>query len=89
MRTALGGGIGPGLQSDLRGFPADLAMVPLFAVGEILPGGVFKVLHGTDVGPGTHSEPAGYRPIRLRPRQSYTRKHPKLHFYNLDLDELI
>lgn len=35
----------------LRGFPADLAMVPLFAVGEVLPVGAFELLHGANVGP--------------------------------------
>lgn len=40
-----------GGHEHLRGFPADLAMVPLFAVGEVLLVGAFELLHGTNVGP--------------------------------------
>lgn len=34
---------------DSRGFPTDLAVVPLFAVGEVFLVGAFELLHGTDV----------------------------------------
>lgn len=34
---------------DSRGFPADLAVVPLFAVGEVLLIGSFQLLHGANV----------------------------------------
>lgn len=36
---------------DSRGFSADLAMVPLFAVGEVFLVGAFELLHGTNIGP--------------------------------------
>lgn len=35
--------------SDSRGLAADLAMVPLFAVGEIFLIGSFYLLHGTNI----------------------------------------
>ena len=35
---------------------ADLAMVPLLAVGEILLAGAFELLHGADVGPEGHRD---------------------------------
>lgn len=34
---------------DSRGFSTDLAMVPLFAVGEIFLVGAFKLLHGANI----------------------------------------
>lgn len=36
---------------DSRGFSTDLAMVPLFAVGEVFLVGAFELLHGTNIGP--------------------------------------
>lgn len=36
---------------DSRGFSTDLAMVPLFAVGEVFLVGAFELLHGANVGP--------------------------------------
>lgn len=36
-------------ESDSRGLAADLAVVPLFAVGEVFLVGAFKLLHGTNV----------------------------------------
>lgn len=38
-------------RSDSRGFSTDLAMVPLFAVGEIFLIGAFQLLHGTNIRP--------------------------------------
>lgn len=43
-------------EQHLRGRPTDLAMVPLFTVGEVLPVGAFQVLHGTNIGPETDQE---------------------------------
>lgn len=41
--------------SHSRGLAADLSMVPLLAVGEVLLIGAFNLLHGTNVGPaGEH-----------------------------------
>lgn len=34
---------------DSRGFPADLAVVPLFTVGEVFLIGAFDLLHGTNI----------------------------------------
>lgn len=38
-------------ESDSRGLSADLAMVPLFAVGEVFLVGAFELLHGANVRP--------------------------------------
>lgn len=38
------------LVSDSRGFATDLAMVPLFAVGEVFLVSAFDLLHRTDIG---------------------------------------
>lgn len=40
-----------GGREHLRGLPADLSMVPLSAVGEVLLVGALELLHGTNVGP--------------------------------------
>lgn len=37
------------MASDSRGFAADLAVVPLFAVGEIFLISAFQLLHGTNI----------------------------------------
>lgn len=38
------------MASDSRGFATDLAVVPLFAVGEIFLISAFQLLHGTNIG---------------------------------------
>lgn len=53
---------------DSRGLAADLPVVPLLAVGEVLLVGSFELLHGTHIGPGTE-------PTRTKIRSGSTPGH--------------
>lgn len=44
---------------DLRGFATDLAVVPLFAVGEIFLAGASNLLHGANIGSETEEGQRG------------------------------
>lgn len=59
---------------DLRGLVADLAMIPLLAVGEVLLVAASQLLHGADVGPaGGDTQKRRFTSFAERSRKKATR----------------